>query len=57
VIDNDYANWSALDNHYWPALYFVDADGIIRDHHFGIGAYELPVAAVSATSRRRTDRR
>ena len=29
AIDNDYAVWSAFDNHYWPALYFVDADG----HH------------------------
>jgi thiol-disulfide isomerase/thioredoxin len=40
AIDNDYAIWSAFDNHYWPALYFVDADGIIRDHHFGEGRYE-----------------
>src|SRR5215216_1544465 len=38
--DNDYAIWSAFDNHYWPALYFVDAEGIIRDHHFGEGRYE-----------------
>jgi thiol-disulfide isomerase/thioredoxin len=38
--DNDYEIWSAFDNHYWPALYFVDADGIIRDHHFGEGRYE-----------------
>jgi SAM-dependent methyltransferase len=38
--DNDYAIWSAFDNHYWPALYFVDADGMIRDHHFGEGRYE-----------------
>jgi thiol-disulfide isomerase/thioredoxin len=30
----------AMDNDYWPALYFVDADGIIRDHHFGEGRYE-----------------
>jgi hypothetical protein len=29
--------WSALDNQRWPALHFVDADGIIRDHHFGEG--------------------
>ena len=29
-----------FDNHYWPALYFVDADGIIRDQHFGEGRYE-----------------
>jgi thiol-disulfide isomerase/thioredoxin len=40
VVDNDYAVWTAFDNHYWPALYFVDADGIIRDHHFGEGRYE-----------------
>jgi thiol-disulfide isomerase/thioredoxin len=40
AVDNDYAIWSAFDNHYWPALYFVDPDGIIRDQHFGEGRYE-----------------
>jgi len=40
AVDDDYEIWSAFDNHYWPALYFVDADGIIRDHHFGEGRYE-----------------
>jgi hypothetical protein len=40
VVDNDYAIWSAFDNHYWPALYFVDRDGVIRDEHFGEGRYE-----------------
>ena len=40
AVDNDYAIWSAFDNHYWPALYFVDSDGVIRDHHFGEGRYE-----------------
>jgi thiol-disulfide isomerase/thioredoxin len=40
VVDNDYAIWSAFDNHYWPALYFIDTDGTIRDHHFGEGRYE-----------------
>jgi thiol-disulfide isomerase/thioredoxin len=40
AVDNDYAVWRAFDNHYWPALYFVDADGTIRDHHFGEGRYE-----------------
>jgi thiol-disulfide isomerase/thioredoxin len=40
AVDNDYAIWSAFDNRYWPALYFVDADGMIRDHHFGEGRYE-----------------
>ena len=40
ALDNDYEIWSAFDNHYWPALYFVDADGVIRDQHFGEGRYE-----------------
>ena len=40
AVDNDYAIWNAFDNHYWPALYFVDADGVIRDDHFGEGRYE-----------------
>jgi thiol-disulfide isomerase/thioredoxin len=40
AVDNDYGVWSAFDNHYWPALYFVDAEGIIRDQHFGEGRYE-----------------
>ena len=40
AVDSDYAIWSAFANHYWPALYFVDRDGLIRDHHFGEGRYE-----------------
>jgi thiol-disulfide isomerase/thioredoxin len=40
AVDNDYAIWRAFDNHYWPALYFIDTDGVIRDHHFGEGRYE-----------------
>src|SRR5215475_1437724 len=40
AIDNRFAVWSAFDNHYWPALYFIDKGGIIRDQHFGEGRYE-----------------
>jgi hypothetical protein len=40
AVDNGYAVWRAFDNHYWPALYFVDAQGRIRHHHFGEGEYE-----------------
>jgi thiol-disulfide isomerase/thioredoxin len=40
ALDNDYGVWDAFANHYWPALYFVDAEGIIRDQHFGEGRYE-----------------
>ena len=38
--DNDYTIWSAFTNRYWPALYFVDREGVIRDQHFGEGRYE-----------------
>src|SRR5262249_48661226 len=40
AIDNDFAVWRAFNNHYWPALYIVDARGRIRHHHFGEGEYE-----------------
>jgi thiol-disulfide isomerase/thioredoxin len=40
AIDNDYAIWRAFKNQYWPALYFVDGRGKIRDHHFGEGEYD-----------------
>jgi thiol-disulfide isomerase/thioredoxin len=40
VIDNDYAIWRAFRNQYWPALYFIDTQGRIRQHHFGEGEYE-----------------
>src|ERR1051325_185482 len=40
AVDSDYKVWDAFANRYWPALYFVDAEGIIRDSHFGEGRYE-----------------
>jgi len=40
AVDSDYGVWDAFDNHYWPALYFVDREGLIRDQHFGEGRYE-----------------
>ena len=40
AIDSDYAVWGAFANHYWPALYFVDAEGRIRHHQFGEGDFE-----------------
>ena len=39
ALDNDYAIWSAFNNKYWPAHYFIDARGQIRGHHFGEGDY------------------
>jgi thiol-disulfide isomerase/thioredoxin len=40
AIDTDYAVWNAFDNHYWPALYLIDAQGRIRHHQFGEGNYD-----------------
>ena len=39
VLDNGYEIWRAFNNKYWPALYFIDADGMIRDEQFGEGRY------------------
>jgi cytochrome c biogenesis protein CcdA/thiol-disulfide isomerase/thioredoxin len=40
AIDNDYKVWRAFDNEYWPAHYFIDAQGKMRYHHFGEGNYD-----------------
>jgi thiol-disulfide isomerase/thioredoxin len=40
AVDNDYKIWNAFNNHYWPALYIIDAKGRIRHHQFGEGEYE-----------------
>ncbi|HEY1736176.1 MAG TPA: cytochrome c biogenesis protein DipZ [Methylovirgula sp.] len=39
AVDNNYAIWNAFNNEYWPAHYFIDANGQIRHHHFGEGDY------------------
>jgi cytochrome c biogenesis protein CcdA/thiol-disulfide isomerase/thioredoxin len=39
AIDSNYAIWKAFNNQYWPAHYFIDANGSIRYHHFGEGKY------------------
>jgi len=40
AIDNNYAIWRAFKNQYWPAHYFIDAEGRIRHHHYGEGEYD-----------------
>ena len=39
ALDSNYEIWRAFDNQYWPAHYFIDAQGTIRGHHFGEGDY------------------
>jgi thiol-disulfide isomerase/thioredoxin len=40
AVDSGRAIWRAFGNAYWPALYFIDAAGMVRHHHFGEGEYE-----------------
>jgi len=40
AVDNNFKIWQAFQNSYWPAHYFIDADGQIRYHHFGEGDYD-----------------
>src|SRR3982751_405536 len=40
ALDNNYDLWRALKNNYWPAHYFIDAQGRVRYHHFGEGDYD-----------------
>jgi thiol-disulfide isomerase/thioredoxin len=41
AVDSNYGVWRAFDNNYWPALYLADAQGRIRAHHYGEGAYDM----------------
>src|SRR5687767_4583781 len=40
AVDHEHVIWRAFKNNYWPALYFIDAQGRLRHHHFGEGSYE-----------------
>jgi thiol-disulfide isomerase/thioredoxin len=39
AVDNDHVIWRAFHNQYWPALYFIDAQGRLRYQYFGEGDY------------------
>jgi cytochrome c biogenesis protein CcdA/thiol-disulfide isomerase/thioredoxin len=41
ALDNQYRLWNALKNQYWPAHYFVDAEGRVRYFHHGEGEYAM----------------
>jgi cytochrome c biogenesis protein CcdA/thiol-disulfide isomerase/thioredoxin len=40
VLDNDFSQWNAYKNRYWPAQFFIDGQGEIRYFHFGEGSYD-----------------
>jgi thiol-disulfide isomerase/thioredoxin len=39
ILDNNYVNWNAYGNSYWPRDYLVDNQGLIRYNHIGEGDY------------------
>jgi hypothetical protein len=46
AVDNEYAIWRAFENHYWPAVYVLDAEGRVRFRHFGEGEYAQSEKAI-----------
>jgi cytochrome c biogenesis protein CcdA/thiol-disulfide isomerase/thioredoxin len=46
VQDNDLATWNAYGNQYWPAEYLIDAEGQVRETHFGEGDYGKSESAI-----------
>ena len=48
VQDNDYVQWTAYSNQYWPAHYFIDAKGQVRYFHFGEGGYDVSEKVIQA---------
>ena len=39
-IDNDFATWNRYGNRYWPAMYLIDKQGVIRYVRIGEGGYQ-----------------
>src|SRR5436190_23703107 len=48
AIDSRHAIWRAFDNQYWPALYFIDAQGRIRHRLHGEGDYDKAEAVLQS---------
>ena len=48
AVDSRRAIWTAFNNQYWPAHYFIDARGRIRSHHFGEGNYDESERVIQA---------
>jgi thiol-disulfide isomerase/thioredoxin len=39
AIDNDFKIWNSYQNRYWPAMYLIDKQGVIRYVRIGEGGY------------------
>ncbi len=48
AIDNDFATWKSYNNRYWPAMYLIDKQGVIRYVHVGEGEYATTEQKIQA---------
>jgi hypothetical protein len=48
AVDSEHTIWRAFRNQYWPALYFLDAQGRIRHRQFGEGSYDQSEMIIQA---------
>jgi cytochrome c biogenesis protein CcdA/thiol-disulfide isomerase/thioredoxin len=48
AVDSRRTIWTAFKNQYWPAHYFIDAQGRVRSHHFGEGSYDESERVIQA---------
>ena len=46
VMDNDFANWKAYGNRYWPTKYLIDKKGVVRFFNIGEGNHERTEAMI-----------
>ncbi|WP_259753254.1 cytochrome c biogenesis protein DipZ [Pseudomonas sp. GCEP-101] len=53
ALDNQYRLWNAFANQYWPAHYFIDAQGRIRHLSIGEGGYEEQEQVIQALLKER----
>ena len=51
AVDSEHVIWRAFSNQYWPALYFIDAEGRIRYQYFGEGSYAQSEMMIQALLR------
>ncbi len=55
AVDNQYRIWNAFTNQYWPAHYFIDANGRVRHLHIGEGDYDQQEAIIQKLLQERAE--
>ncbi len=48
AIDNDFAIWKRYHNRFWPTLYLIDKQGMVRYSHIGEGNYDTTERQIRA---------